>query len=158
MLGRHEAGDRRLEISDLKRFVAGADVFSRQSDGTTIAGQYVREGITLGCANTDRVNGWAESPEGTSLGPPAEKPRGEGRRDRNKVNTKPTPPPQPPEDGATCKPGKGVRAWALRPASDATMPGPGEGPQPGLRAGSGTKGTLGETGAVALHRHCGLAA
>jgi hypothetical protein len=28
-----------LEISDLKRFVADADVFSRQSDGTTIAAQ-----------------------------------------------------------------------------------------------------------------------
>jgi phage terminase large subunit len=49
-----------LELSDLKRFVAGADVFSRQSDGTTIAGQYVREGISLRCANMDRVNGWAE--------------------------------------------------------------------------------------------------
>ncbi len=49
-----------MEISDLKRFVAGADVFSRQSDGTTIAQQYRREGITLRPANTDRVNGWAE--------------------------------------------------------------------------------------------------
>lgn len=51
---------RPLEISDLKRFVAGADVFSRQSDGTTIAAQYAKHGITLRCANTDRVNGWAE--------------------------------------------------------------------------------------------------
>jgi len=51
---------RPLEISDLKRFVAGADVFSRQSDGTTVAAQYARAGITLRCANTDRVNGWAE--------------------------------------------------------------------------------------------------
>jgi len=51
---------RTLELSDLKRFVAGADVFSRQSDGTTIAAQYARHGITLRCANTDRVNGWAE--------------------------------------------------------------------------------------------------
>jgi hypothetical protein len=51
---------RPLEISDLKRFVAGADVFSRQSDGTTIAAQYAKLGITLRCANTDRVNGWAE--------------------------------------------------------------------------------------------------
>jgi hypothetical protein len=40
--------------------VAGADVFSRQSDGTTIAAQYLREGIKLRPANTDRVNGWAE--------------------------------------------------------------------------------------------------
>jgi phage terminase large subunit len=51
---------RPLELGDLKRFVAGADVFSRQSDGTTIAAQYAKHGITLRCANTDRVNGWAE--------------------------------------------------------------------------------------------------
>ena len=60
MLGRHKIRDRRLEISDLRRFVAGADVFSRQSDGTTIAAQYAKHGITLRCANTDRINGWAE--------------------------------------------------------------------------------------------------
>jgi phage terminase large subunit len=53
-------GMRELQISDLRRFVAGADVFSRQSDGTTIAAQYARHGINLRCANTDRVNGWAE--------------------------------------------------------------------------------------------------
>jgi phage terminase large subunit len=51
---------RPLEISDLKRFVAGADVFSKQSDGTTVAAQYARHGIKLTCANTDRINGWAE--------------------------------------------------------------------------------------------------
>jgi len=44
----------------LTRFVAGTDVFSRQSDGTTIDEQYAREGITLRPANMDRVNGWAE--------------------------------------------------------------------------------------------------
>ena len=60
MLARHKIGDRKLELSDLKRFVAGADVFSRQSDGTTIAAQYAKHGITLRCANTDRINGWAE--------------------------------------------------------------------------------------------------
>ena len=60
MLARHKIGDRKLELADLKRFVAGADVFSRQSDGTTIAAQYAKHGITLRCANTDRVNGWAE--------------------------------------------------------------------------------------------------
>jgi hypothetical protein len=60
MLARHQIGNRKLEISDLKRFVAGADVFSRQSDGTTIAAQYSKLGITLRCANTDRVNGWTE--------------------------------------------------------------------------------------------------
>ena len=55
MLGRHKVAP-----SDLKRFVAGADVFSRQSDGTTIAAQYARLGINLRIANMDRVNGWAE--------------------------------------------------------------------------------------------------
>ena len=44
----------------ISRFVAGADVFSRQSDGTTVAAQYERLGINLRVANTDRVNGWAE--------------------------------------------------------------------------------------------------
>jgi phage terminase large subunit len=55
MLARHG-----LVLSQLRRFVAGADVFSRQSDGTTIAQQYAREGINLRPGNTDRVNGWAE--------------------------------------------------------------------------------------------------
>ncbi len=64
MMGRRKWGERRLEILDLKRFVAGADVFSRQSDGTTIAAQYAREGIKLRPANTDRVNGWAEVLQG----------------------------------------------------------------------------------------------
>ena len=60
MVGRHRMGDRALELGDLRRIVAGTDVFSRQSDGTTIANQYAREGITLKPANMDRVNGWAE--------------------------------------------------------------------------------------------------
>ena len=60
MLARHKIGERKLGLDDLKRFVAGADVFSRQSDGTTIAAQYAKLGISLRCANTDRVNGWAE--------------------------------------------------------------------------------------------------
>jgi phage terminase large subunit len=60
MLGRHEISNRRLEISDLKRFVAGADVFSKQSDGSTVASQYAKLGISLRCANTERVSGWAE--------------------------------------------------------------------------------------------------
>ena len=60
MLARHKIGDRKLELGDLKRFVAGADVFSRQSDGTTVAAQYAKHGITLRPANTDRLNGWAE--------------------------------------------------------------------------------------------------
>ena len=71
MVGRHLAnipcrmiGDRRgqrpLEMTDVRRILAGTDVFSRQSDGTTIADQYAREGIKLKPANMDRVNGWAE--------------------------------------------------------------------------------------------------
>lgn len=64
---------RPLELADLKRFVAGADVFSRQSDGTTIAAQYAKHGISLRVANTDRVNGWAEVLQGFGevAGPPA---------------------------------------------------------------------------------------
>ncbi len=60
MIGRRKIGDRSLELGDLKRIVAGADVFSRQSDGATIAAQYAKQGISLRCANTDRINGWAE--------------------------------------------------------------------------------------------------
>jgi hypothetical protein len=60
MVGRHQISSRRLEISDLKRFVAGADVFSKQSDGSTVASQYAKLGITLRCANTERVSGWAD--------------------------------------------------------------------------------------------------
>jgi hypothetical protein len=51
---------RPLELRDLDRFVAGADVFSRQSDGTSIAAQYARLGVSMRCADMDRVNGWAE--------------------------------------------------------------------------------------------------
>lgn len=63
---RHAAGIRamlqryRLGLDSLSRFVAGADAFSKQSDGSTVAGQYKALGINLRCANTDRVNGWAE--------------------------------------------------------------------------------------------------
>ena len=60
MLARHKIGDRKLAVEDLRRFVAGADVFSRQGDGTTVAQQYERQGIRLRAANMDRVNGWAE--------------------------------------------------------------------------------------------------
>jgi len=60
MRSQEEVQTRPLLLTDLRRFVAGTDVFSRQSDGTTIAAQYGREGITLKPANMDRVNGWAE--------------------------------------------------------------------------------------------------
>ena len=55
MLTRHG-----LTVSALSRFVAGADVFSRQSDGQTVAGQYAKHGFKLKIANMDRLNGWAE--------------------------------------------------------------------------------------------------
>ncbi|HEY5910063.1 MAG TPA: hypothetical protein VJA21_05605 [Verrucomicrobiae bacterium] len=55
MLARHN-----LKLTSLRRFVAGTDVFSRQGDGTTVAAQYARQGITLRPANMDRVSGWAE--------------------------------------------------------------------------------------------------
>jgi hypothetical protein len=60
IVGWHQIGDRTLEVGDLRRIVAGTDVFSRQSDGTTIAAQYAREGISLKPANMGRVIGWAE--------------------------------------------------------------------------------------------------
>ena len=64
MLARHKIGDRKLVVEDLRRFVAGADVFSRQGDGTTVAQQYDRQGIRLRTANMDRLNGWAELMQG----------------------------------------------------------------------------------------------
>src|SRR5512140_98543 len=51
---------RSLKICDLRRFVAGSDVFSRQSDGTSVAKQYGRFGIRLQPGNMERVSGWAE--------------------------------------------------------------------------------------------------
>ncbi len=66
MLARHSITDpysaspRPLLLGDLRAFVAGADVFSRQSDGSTVQQQYSRLGIRLTCANMDRLHGWAE--------------------------------------------------------------------------------------------------
>src|SRR5690349_21708096 len=60
MLARHQISRRRRELADRRWLVAGADVFSKQSDGSTVASQYAKLGITLRCANTERVNGWAE--------------------------------------------------------------------------------------------------
>jgi len=65
MLARHvvKTGFREtrpLELSDLRRVVAGADVFSKQSDGSTVAEQYGKLGLSLKPANMERVNGWAE--------------------------------------------------------------------------------------------------
>jgi len=55
MLARHKIGDRKLVVEDIRRFVAGADVFSRQGDGTTVAQQYERQGIRLRAANMGPV-------------------------------------------------------------------------------------------------------
>ncbi len=55
MLTRHV-----MQIEDLRRFSAGANVFSRQGVGSTVAQQYERQGIRLRPANMDRLNGWAE--------------------------------------------------------------------------------------------------
>jgi hypothetical protein len=64
MLSRHRVNLPRPGLGQhailLHRFVAGADVFARQSNGLTIAKQYADLGINLRVANTDRVNGWAE--------------------------------------------------------------------------------------------------
>jgi phage terminase large subunit len=68
MLGRHQVDGRKLELGDLRRFVAGSDVFSRQGDGLTVAQQYARHGINLRPASMDRLNGWAEVQQG--LGDP----------------------------------------------------------------------------------------
>ena len=71
---RHAAGIRAmlqrhgLEPAGLRRFSAGADVFSRQGDGSTVAQAYDRLGIRLKPASMDRLNGWAEVMQG--LGEP----------------------------------------------------------------------------------------
>src|SRR3954454_12607012 len=64
MMARHrvvfDPGSLMVDGGLLKRFVAGADVFSKQSDGSTVASQYAKLGISLKVANTERVSGWAE--------------------------------------------------------------------------------------------------
>jgi phage terminase large subunit len=44
----------------LAHFVAGGDLFGRESNGQTIASQYSSLGLTFRPANTNRVQGWAE--------------------------------------------------------------------------------------------------
>lgn len=55
MLARH-----RIHPRQINHVSAGPDTFSRESDGTTIADQYARLGITMYCGKIDRVNGWSE--------------------------------------------------------------------------------------------------
>jgi hypothetical protein len=71
MLQRHHvalSSPRQYSIA-LSRFVAGADLFARQSNGLSIARQYADLGINFRLANTDRVNGWSAILRG--LGDPA---------------------------------------------------------------------------------------
>lgn len=44
----------------ITHIAAGPDIFSRESDGTTIADQYRNLGINLSCGKIDRINGWSE--------------------------------------------------------------------------------------------------
>jgi hypothetical protein len=60
MLQRHRVYLKAHYSAELQRFVAGADVFARQSNGVSVAEQYADLGIKLRLANTDRINGWAE--------------------------------------------------------------------------------------------------
>jgi hypothetical protein len=60
MLQRHRLSLQGRYSTVLHHFVAGADVFARQSNGLTIAKQYADLGLHLRPANTDRINGWAE--------------------------------------------------------------------------------------------------
>lgn len=60
MLARHHVSLVGRYSAPLRRFVAGADLFARQSNGATIAQQYADLGLSLRPANMDRVNGWAE--------------------------------------------------------------------------------------------------
>lgn len=79
MISRHRIGTaqqtRKLQLADLTRFSVGADAFSRQPDGTTIAQQYQKHGIKMTLAFTDRIQGWATIQE--MLGDPSagQKPR-----------------------------------------------------------------------------------
>jgi hypothetical protein len=49
-----------LHPYQIEHIAAGPDVFSRESDGTTIASQYHNLGITLSIGKIDRINGWSE--------------------------------------------------------------------------------------------------
>lgn len=62
MLARHQVrlGAGTQGQRSLRYFVAGSDVFSRESDGKSIAGEYRSAGILLKPAAMNRVNGWAE--------------------------------------------------------------------------------------------------
>ncbi len=59
MLQRHHVTLQGRYSAVLRRFVAGTDVFARQSDGASIAKHYSDLGISLRPACMDRVNGWA---------------------------------------------------------------------------------------------------
>lgn len=56
-MGRLEA--RPLTLDDLDYFVAGTDIFAKESDGKSVDEQYRDHGIRMKAANTDRINGAA---------------------------------------------------------------------------------------------------
>jgi phage terminase large subunit len=60
MLVRHHLQLTGRHATLLARFVAGPDLFARQSTGLTIAQQYADLGITLREVRSDRIHGWAE--------------------------------------------------------------------------------------------------
>jgi len=61
----HFYNNRRL----LQRFVAGSDMFSRESNGDSVANQYRAFGLRLRSATMDRVSGWSSISQ--RLGDPA---------------------------------------------------------------------------------------
>jgi phage terminase large subunit len=44
----------------IRQISAGGDLFSKQYDGNTLAGQFASLGVTIRPANTNRVQGWAD--------------------------------------------------------------------------------------------------
>lgn len=64
LLERHGLG-----VHDLDALVAGADIFSRERDGGTVAEEYAKYGLPWTPANTDRIQGAAEGMR--RLGDPA---------------------------------------------------------------------------------------
>jgi phage terminase large subunit len=54
------AGHNITSFDQLQYFVSGADIFGTESDGGTISQTYSGLGMTMTCAETDRLNGWGE--------------------------------------------------------------------------------------------------
>lgn len=56
MLAKHSM----TELSKLEFIVAGSDIFATESDGSSIARDYSDLGLTMTCAEMDRINGWGK--------------------------------------------------------------------------------------------------